>query len=437
MEHQYKFVLWGLGKRGKRFLKRYPGRNICAIIDSNTELQGTLYEGIEIISFERYLEKYKDIDILITVDDNAAIQEKLERKGVHTFFLIEDTPHEILGYSGSGWIEELPIRIEEKKDYIIYGLNFYSILLREFLNEKYGKSVDVVAESDGAQTSYFMDKYSFVKDIAVLEQLDDVEILWASRFGNDKVKIKGTVQDVFDFMDKIEMYHNLELEKYHNIAQTDECIIVATGPSLKMQDLDRIYETKIPSFGVNKTYLAFENTVWRPDYFVVMDDKMMLNYGKEMLEAEGAIKFFSDVVDMEDQTEAYGNINRLHDHVLEYYPYEPKFSADICKGVYSGRTVVYTCIQIAIYMGYKKIYIIGADHNYSNNQSDVQNHFHKDYYKGNIRPDNYFKEKAELAYSGARRFAEKNGIKIYNATRGGKLEVFERADLDELLDKYV
>ena len=36
------------------------------------------------------------------------------------------------------------------------------------------------------------------------------------------------------------------------------------------------------------------------------------------------------------------------------------------------------------------------------------------------------------AYEVAKENAEKKGIKIYNATRGGKLEVFERVDFDSL-----
>ena len=35
-------------------------------------------------------------------------------------------------------------------------------------------------------------------------------------------------------------------------------------------------------------------------------------------------------------------------------------------------------------------------------------------------------------YACARKFADREGIKIYNATRGGYLEAFERADFDDL-----
>ncbi len=31
-----------------------------------------------------------------------------------------------------------------------------------------------------------------------------------------------------------------------------------------------------------------------------------------------------------------------------------------------------------------------------------------------------------------KKYADKNGVKIFNATRGGMLEVFERVDLDDM-----
>ena len=40
-----------------------------------------------------------------------------------------------------------------------------------------------------------------------------------------------------------------------------------------------------------------------------------------------------------------------------------------------------------------------------------------------------------MAYEAAEKYTESKGIKIYNATRGGMLEVFERVDLDSLFEE--
>lgn len=39
---------------------------------------------------------------------------------------------------------------------------------------------------------------------------------------------------------------------------------------------------------------------------------------------------------------------------------------------------------------------------------------------------------ATMTFEKAREYADGHGIKIYNATRGGKLEVFERVNFDKL-----
>ena len=47
----------------------------------------------------------------------------------------------------------------------------------------------------------------------------------------------------------------------------------------------------------------------------------------------------------------------------------------------------------------------------------------------------FFKQKSDIAYTCAKEFSEVHGVHIYNCTRGGMLEVFERKDLDEVLSE--
>jgi len=46
-----------------------------------------------------------------------------------------------------------------------------------------------------------------------------------------------------------------------------------------------------------------------------------------------------------------------------------------------------------------------------------------------IQTSDYY---VERAYKTAKKYADRHGVKIYNATRGGNLEVFERVDFDTL-----
>ncbi len=102
---------------------------------------------------------------------------------------------------------------------------------------------------------------------------------------------------------------------------------------------------------------------------------------------------------------------------------------------------MYTAAQIAAYMGFSEIYLIGVDHHFrisQNNQGEIiVDNTVKDYFtdKYNEDKDKLYipnTEKSTMTYVAMKRACDVRGIKVYNATRGGKLEVFERVDFDAL-----
>ena len=65
------------------------------------------------------------------------------------------------------------------------------------------------------------------------------------------------------------------------------------------------------------------------------------------------------------------------------------FSIDLTKGFVGGNTATYAALQIAFYMGFSKIIIIGMDHNFTHSGSPNQegllegadpNHFDSSYF---------------------------------------------------------
>ena len=105
-------------------------------------------------------------------------------------------------------------------------------------------------------------------------------------------------------------------------------------------------------------------------------------------------------------------------------------------------TVSLTCLQLAIYMGYSKIYLLGVDHNFAKmfdkdgnviEDKTIKNHFTDDYDK-DIIDQGFQIDSATQAYIDVERLSKKMGtFKVYNATRGGKLEVFERVSFDDMI----
>ena len=108
-------------------------------------------------------------------------------------------------------------------------------------------------------------------------------------------------------------------------------------------------------------------------------------------------------------------------------------------------------IALAIYMGFKEIYLIGVDCTSSISSSG---HFIKGYMSSNIRRldlkrvakrlnknivteeevAEYYHNRVIRVYAKIEEYCKKKGIKIYNSTRGGKLEEFERKQLEEVLN---
>lgn len=117
------------------------------------------------------------------------------------------------------------------------------------------------------------------------------------------------------------------------------------------------------------------------------------------------------------------------------------FSTDIARYVIHSNTVVYTAMQIAYYMGIREMVLIGVDHSFHVSKNDageiIVDPNAKDYFSESYNMD---KEKLYIpnldastrTYLSAKQHAQKLGFCIYNATRGGKLEVFPRVELDSL-----
>jgi hypothetical protein len=82
-------------------------------------------------------------------------------------------------------------------------------------------------------------------------------------------------------------------------------------------------------------------------------------------------------------------------------------------------------------MGFKEIYLLGCDCYYS---MDIKKH----HFTETVRIDPTFStapNRMICGYKEAKKYADKHQIAIYNATRGGNLEVFDRVSLDDILFK--
>lgn len=235
-----------------------------------------------------------------------------------------------------------------------------------------------------------------------------------------------------------------KIKKYFNKYTGRRCFLIGNGPSLRAADLTLLHEKGEVTFGFNRIYNIFEDTPWRPTFYISQDEKMLKGCVQEVDRLALPVKF------VPIQLHWYHDIN-IHDAI--YFnmnwqslddPLRYEFSDDIAHSIQCASTGMYTAAQIAAYMGFTEIYLIGVDHHFQISQNNkgeiIVDNTVKDYFSDKYNSDkqNLYipnTEKSTLTYVAMKKHCEQRGIKVYNATRGGKLEVFERVDFDQLFQK--
>lgn len=107
-----------------------------------------------------------------------------------------------------------------------------------------------------------------------------------------------------------------------------------------------------------------------------------------------------------------------------------EFSTDPSKYVVGGHTVIADiCLQLAYYMGFKDVYLLGCDSDFSD-----KHHFDDSVIKVKKTNASIANDWSKIfkSYEIANKVYLKDNRNIYNATVGGRLEIFERRELEEL-----
>lgn len=225
---------------------------------------------------------------------------------------------------------------------------------------------------------------------------------------------------------------------YHNKFSERRCFVVANGPSLSMDDLNTLTENKEISFGMNRIYTLYDRTKWRPTFFLSQDPTVIRTCLADIREQVNNSEVFVKVPG-EHKYDIPGAINIDIDYSKSKKNLPPDFLDGRNCIFADGKSVSYTALQLAVFMGFKEIILLGADCNYSadNKSININSYPDKRMYDAKKVGNPPDMEYTFLAYSTAKRAAEKKGVKIFNATRGGKLEIFNRVNFDELFNKRI
>lgn len=231
-----------------------------------------------------------------------------------------------------------------------------------------------------------------------------------------------------------------------NILRGRRVFVLGNGPSLKVEHLARLQgET---TFAANMIYRVFEQTRWRPTFYVLGDAQVAKNYATEIVEQVPATLLLADFLE-----DCFPKLDRIVTFPKEHEDFvdkEPYFSRNPMEIVHGGYTVTYLILQLAWWMGAREFYVLGvdckwnmADYKVEGQEGEVfqtaavekgaTSYFIKDYFRPGEKCIKPMRIKEQiLSLTAARKFIEGHGGRIFNAASESPLEVFKRVDFDSL-----
>ena len=237
------------------------------------------------------------------------------------------------------------------------------------------------------------------------------------------------------------------LKTLRGIHDGKRCFIIGNGPSLCAADLDKLQNEYC--FAANRIFKIFDQTAWRPSYYLIVDSKAIKEFQNSILKYDLKHIFLDSrgctiFAPTNKLTRIYMEPRLFYVDAENHRFYNDKslyVSEDVSDHFCNGQTVTYEAIQLAIYMGFKEIYLLGIDNNYSRvfdasgeiqMDPSVEDYFDRKRYYDVSWPSAL--TTIQYAYAIAREYCDTHGIVIRNATRGGKLEAFGRVNFDSLFE---
>ncbi|MCH7867677.1 MAG: DUF115 domain-containing protein [Myxococcales bacterium] len=223
---------------------------------------------------------------------------------------------------------------------------------------------------------------------------------------------------------------------YRDRHRGQRCFILGNGPSLAKMDLRPLAGEW--TFGMNRIYLLFEQMGFLPSYYCAANDLVIDQFAQDIA-ALSMPKFLNwngrSHFDPNDASLLF---------LRQALTLSDFFGRDLARPICSGGTVTFLALQVAYYMGFQQVVLIGVDHNFvdkgtpnravTRTAETDENHFHPDYFPKGSRwqlPDLL---RSEEAYRLAREAYQADGREIVDATVGGALEVFDKADYSDLVE---
>lgn len=228
----------------------------------------------------------------------------------------------------------------------------------------------------------------------------------------------------------------------------ERLFVIGNGPSLNKTDLSFLKNEF--TFAVNRFYLMFDRIDWRPTFFMANDWEVTPDNLTEIATLDDSTVFwpvrFRGAIDETDDVFLVNTRNARNK--------ADTFSLDITDGVVMGGTVLSSVLQIAHYLGFNPIMLIGTDVSYSVDSSvkqegrvldngirqfltstgDDANHFDPSYFGAGKKWHNPNPDAMKQGFQRCAEAMAADGGRLLNATVGGELNEVQRVNYDNLFE---
>lgn len=144
------------------------------------------------------------------------------------------------------------------------------------------------------------------------------------------------------------------LMKFRGRHSGECCFIIGNGPSLNKMDLSLL--SRCHTFGLNKIYLMNERVKLNLSYHVAVNP-LVIQQSVDEFSSMRCPSFLS--------ADASHKILPSSELIYKIWTGGPfLFQKDMTKSLFEGATVTYIALQIAFFMGFHKVFLIGVDHNF-------------------------------------------------------------------------
>lgn len=229
------------------------------------------------------------------------------------------------------------------------------------------------------------------------------------------------------------------LRAFRGAYRGERCFVVGNGPSLTGEDVKRL--NGCHTFAMNRIFPMAERTGFRPTFYMAVDEDFIRREWKRIAALDCPHKFIKNSSCPKQIPADIYPVFIDSDVPVDKAGYQKtRISTRVDEGFSLSYSVSCYCLELAIYMGFTEIYLLGIDHNFpkmaDRSGKTVRDESVREHYEGGGYADGsviFYRDAVTSCYEAYERYAKAHGISIVNLTRGGKLEVFARMDPDAVL----